>query len=384
MQSSPLRASRAASTATGKSAAYCSASASTASRVSRRPSRCGRRARSCRRCGSRRSRARRPWGARRRPAAGSAASSSASSATRRGRRALTGPMLPSRGASPWPSPRPFLRAARRRAEPAGGRAAPSLGPPGPCSPPWSPAPGTRPSRAARRPSRARAVLQLALLALAGAACATWLYGPSRRPSASRLGWAGIGLLALFAAWCGRRAAGGAWRPTAPGPRSTARWPTPSPRCSGSGWVPRSRARPRARARGSRSLGGVVALYALGAKTVPGLAVGGLLDLDQRGRAQPAAGAPRRPRRARRPLRPDRPPGARRGLDRERRGPIRLLALCAPRPAPRLPRAHVLAQRGARAPRRSGRGALARAGAAARRSPTSPWPCWPRPVRSPSP
>ena len=44
-----------------------------------------------------------------------------------------------------------------------------------------------------------APLQVALLVIAAAAIAGWLYGIAPAPSASRLAWAGVGLLAAFAA-----------------------------------------------------------------------------------------------------------------------------------------------------------------------------------------
>lgn len=124
-------------------------------------------------------------------------------------------------------------------------------------------------------------LQIGLLAVAAAAAAAWLYGHGLAPSASRTAWVGVGLLAAFALWSG---ASIAWSVT----------PDRS-------WLALDRALAyaltvvlgialgsslsRAHARTCAALAlaaGLVALYALGGKTLPGVTLGGLLDLDRAG------------------------------------------------------------------------------------------------------
>ncbi|HVL95198.1 MAG TPA: O-antigen ligase family protein [Solirubrobacteraceae bacterium] len=123
-------------------------------------------------------------------------------------------------------------------------------------------------------------LQIALAVVATVACAAWLYG-SLRLRASAAGWAGLGLLVLFAAWTGASIA----------------WSVAPDRS----WVELNRAiayvltvfvglvlgtsLARAPERVARALAYAsipVALYALGGKTLPGFHIDGLINLDQAG------------------------------------------------------------------------------------------------------
>ena len=122
-------------------------------------------------------------------------------------------------------------------------------------------------------------LQLALAVVATGACAAWLYGNGLQLRASRLGWAGIGLLVLFAAWAA----------------ASIGWSVAPDRS----WAEVNRviafaltavigvflgaSLPRAAERVGLALALAsipVALYALGGKTLPGLHVDGLFNLDQ--------------------------------------------------------------------------------------------------------
>lgn len=122
-------------------------------------------------------------------------------------------------------------------------------------------------------------LQLALAVIATGACAAWLYGNGLALRASPLGWAGVALLGGFAVWTGASIA----------------WSVAPDRS----WAELNRtiayglvlvcglvlgsSLPRARERVARLLALVsipVALYALGGKTLPGIHIGSLIDLDQ--------------------------------------------------------------------------------------------------------
>jgi hypothetical protein len=122
-------------------------------------------------------------------------------------------------------------------------------------------------------------LQLGLVLITGAIAAAWLYGGAIRLEASPVAWAGVGLLAAFAAWTG---ASMAW--------------SVAPDLS---WMELNRAigyvlitvcgialgssLPRARERWADVLGGfviLVALYAVAGKTIPGVDFFGLVNLDQ--------------------------------------------------------------------------------------------------------
>jgi tetratricopeptide (TPR) repeat protein len=124
-------------------------------------------------------------------------------------------------------------------------------------------------------------LQLALLALVVLASGAGLYGGGVRPTASPLAWAGVLLLAAFAVWTG----------------VTILWSVAPDRT----WIELNRAiayvvtlvlaigvgssLPRASERAARGLAILVvpvALYALGGKTLPGLKIDGLINLDHAG------------------------------------------------------------------------------------------------------
>ncbi|HEX8103134.1 MAG TPA: hypothetical protein VF533_11000, partial [Solirubrobacteraceae bacterium] len=124
-------------------------------------------------------------------------------------------------------------------------------------------------------------VQLALAVLAAAACCAWLYGGGIALRAPRAAWAGLGLLTAFALWSGLSIA---WS-VAPD-RSWAELNR------GLAYVlaallgiaaGTSLARASARACATLTFAGVlIALFALAGKTVPGVSLGGLLDLDQAG------------------------------------------------------------------------------------------------------
>ncbi len=123
-------------------------------------------------------------------------------------------------------------------------------------------------------------LQVALAATATAAVAGWLYGPLRL-RASPAGWAGLVLLVAFAAWTG---ASIAWSVAPDRSWVELNRALSYAAVAGCGLVLGS-SLPRAPERVGRMLALVsvpVALYALGGKTLPGLHVGGLLDLDHAG------------------------------------------------------------------------------------------------------
>jgi hypothetical protein len=121
-------------------------------------------------------------------------------------------------------------------------------------------------------------VQLGLLLLAGGAAVRALYAGDLRPSAAPGAWLAVGLLAAHAVWSG----------------VTILWSVAPDRS----WVELNRglayvvmlllgmavgsSLPRAAERAVQAFGVVavlVALYALGGKTVPGLSIGGLVDLD---------------------------------------------------------------------------------------------------------
>ncbi|MGI8624775.1 MAG: O-antigen ligase family protein, partial [Solirubrobacteraceae bacterium] len=122
-------------------------------------------------------------------------------------------------------------------------------------------------------------LQLGLAVVATGAIATWLYGGGLRLRAAPAGWVGLALLVLFAVWAGVSIA----------------WSVAPDRS----WAEVNRvlafaltvligmilgsSLPRAAERVGVALALVslpVALYALGGKTLPGVHVGSLVDLDQ--------------------------------------------------------------------------------------------------------
>jgi hypothetical protein len=128
---------------------------------------------------------------------------------------------------------------------------------------------------------AQSRLQLALGAVATAACAGWLYGNGLALRAGALGWTGFALLAGFAAWTGASIA----------------WSVAPDRS----WTELNRglayvlalfaglvigsSLPRAPERVGRMLALVslpVALYALGGKTLPGVHLGELIDFNHAG------------------------------------------------------------------------------------------------------
>ena len=125
-------------------------------------------------------------------------------------------------------------------------------------------------------------IQLVLIACAGVACGVWLYGNGRLAlRTSVAGWTGVALLALFAAWTG----------------VTLLWSVAPDRT----WIELNRGiayalmvvlgiavgssmadAPRRLVTGWAIVAVPVALYAAGGKTLPGLHVDGLFDLDHAG------------------------------------------------------------------------------------------------------
>ncbi len=125
------------------------------------------------------------------------------------------------------------------------------------------------------------LVQLVLLALAGFACAAWLYGNGVAFAGSRLAWTGVALLGGFAVWS---AASVAWsvapdRSWEEANRALAAALVVLLGVAVGSSLPR--AGPRAAA-GLALVVGAVALFALGGKTLPGLTLGGLVDLDHAG------------------------------------------------------------------------------------------------------
>lgn len=122
-------------------------------------------------------------------------------------------------------------------------------------------------------------LQLGLLAVAGAAAAAWLYGGGLAFCASRTAWSGVALLAAFALWSG---ASIAWSVTPDRSWSELNRGIAYALIAVLGIaLGSSLLRAHARACAALSVAvGLVALYALGAKTLPGFTLGGLIDLDR--------------------------------------------------------------------------------------------------------